>query len=73
LNLTSCTANSGSKFQFDYGRIPTSEWAKEENDCRYEAKKAVAGAPVSIAGYREDRLFVLCLVNKGAIYEGEID
>jgi hypothetical protein len=70
INLIACTPAS-IKHQFDVGRIPIEKWDQEEKECRYEAEKAAAAAPVNIAEYRKNRLYILCLENKGAIYEGE--
>ena len=68
--LVACMANTETRMRFDRGRITLADWRREADDCRYQAQKATASAPVNVAGYREDQLFIACLENKGAIYEG---
>jgi hypothetical protein len=57
--------------RFDTGNIEPAIWTRYKQECLYEARKATASAPVNIAGYRAENLYILCLENKGGTYKGK--
>jgi hypothetical protein len=59
------------RMRFDTGNIADEAWTRHKRECLYEAKKATASAPVNIAEYRAEDLYVMCLESRGAKYHGK--
>lgn len=55
---------------FDNASLSEKEWARIRQECDYEAEKATASAPVNIAYYRWERLYISCIELRGVKYLG---
>jgi hypothetical protein len=69
IGLTACVSDQPSHV-FDNAHVSEAEWARIRKECDYEAEKATASAPVNIAYYRWERLYVGCIELKGIKFLG---
>jgi hypothetical protein len=72
LSLAACVSERPSHV-FDTGRLSETEWSRMQSECDYEAEKATASAPVNVAFYRWERLYISCIELRGVKYLGTSD
>jgi hypothetical protein len=69
LFLTACVSERPHHV-FDAGNLSEKEWTRIRQECDYEAEKATASAPINVAYYRWERLYISCLELKGVKFRG---
>jgi hypothetical protein len=58
---------------FETSNLSTQEWSRIQDECDDEAEKATASAPVNIAFYHWQKLYISCIELKGIKYLGTND
>lgn len=58
---------------FDTAHLTQAEWERIQHECDYEAQKAIASAPSSLAFVRWQRLYIACIELRGIKYLGTTD